>query len=84
MKDAIDNEKTKGILTLLIKEIQDILEYYEANPSDGFRELHTLLKHWIEPNDLHPERVKSLPKEYGNRIIAGDKSVWKEIMNLIS
>lgn len=79
MKNTMDT-KTKGILTLLIHEIQEIIKhYYDDDPHEGLVQISNLLCRWIKPNDLHIERVKKIPKEFIERVELGDQKVWDEI-----
>ena len=79
-KNALD-EKTKGVLTLLIHEIQEIIDSPKLDDHERIGEIYHLLQHWIKPNDLHPERVKTIPKEFTQRVMKGDQTVWDEIFH---
>lgn len=48
------SKETKGVLTILIAEVQDCKD---------MEEVRSLLDCWIKANDLHPEQVESLSKE---------------------
>ena len=79
MKDVKLDYKTKGILTLLIHEIQEVLNNSKTDEMDKLTIVEERLEHWIKANDLHPERVKTIPKEYVKRVEMGDQKVWNEI-----
>ena len=59
MKDAVDNAKIKGVLTLLIAEIKDIIDSNQ-NIFEKMTKIDNLLDGWIKVNDLHPEKVKEI------------------------
>lgn len=53
----IDSE-TKATLTILIREIQDILKQPHLRVSQIETEITELLDTWIKANGLHPEQVQ--------------------------
>jgi len=55
----VDSE-TKATVTILIREIQDILKQPHLRVSQIKTEISELLDSWIKANDLHPEHVKIL------------------------
>ena len=78
------NRKTKGILTLIVAEMQQII--VKAHDKYVTKEqcldwMQVLLDCWIEPNDLHPIDVKTIPKELTERIMKGDKTAWDEVFD---
>jgi len=53
------NEETKALITILIREVQDLTFKYSdkyKSKSEFIKELLILLNGWIKANDLHPER----------------------------
>ena len=81
MERVMDNWKTKGVVTLLIKEIKDVLDSNAQgfDEMDRLTEIERIVNLWITANDLHPERAKTMPKALVERIEKGDRSVWDEI-----
>jgi len=52
-------EETKALMTILIREVQDLtFKYSDKYKSKGefITELLKLLDGWIKANDLHPEK----------------------------
>ena len=73
------SKNTKGTLTILIREIQDIHPKYKEEILNSIKEgdinkcceawlkakddLDVLLNSWIKPNNLHPEDVQVLKSD---------------------
>ena len=55
----VDSE-TKATVTILIREIQDILKQPHLRVSQIKTEISELLDSWIKANDLHPEHIQIL------------------------
>lgn len=87
MEDAITDTQTKGILTLIVSEMQEIVTKAQdkyVTKEDCLIWMQDLLDAWVKPNKLHPERVKTIPEELTNRIQKGDRKVWKEVFEWYS
>lgn len=48
------SKETKGILTILIAEVQDC---------ENMEEVKSLSDCWVKANDLHPEKVEQVSRE---------------------
>lgn len=72
-------EETKGVLTLMIHEIHEVLRCDKLTDIQKLREINTLLEHWIKHNDLHPERIRTIPEEINKQLLRGDKKAWLKV-----
>lgn len=87
MNTMLRDTLSRGVLTLIISEMQEIIEKScdkYVTKEDCLQWMRELLDAWIKPNDFHPERVKTVPKELTDRIKRGDRTVWKEVFKWYS
>jgi len=56
-RDEEVTERSKGYLTIIVKEIKDIIEKYSEK--EATEKINTLLDGWVKQSNLHLERVKN-------------------------
>jgi len=61
------NKETEGIVTILISELQDVLNDSKTDEMDKLTLIGELLGCWVKANNLHPDnviRVKDLKERW--------------------
>jgi len=82
IQDCMD-DKTRGILSLFVAEIQEVLFTEKLSSKVKIIEIKKILQSWIKPNKLTPEKVKTIPKEITKQYMKGKigfDELLKEVM----
>lgn len=60
--DVVISKEAEAVITILIREIQDILNQ-DLKPEIQVKKIKELLDVWIKANDFHPEKVETSTAE---------------------
>jgi hypothetical protein len=74
LQDVVD-DKMRGVLSLFVSEIQEIIASDKIPDDRKGIEITTLMHYWIQGCKLTPEKVRQAPKEISDKVMRGEAGI---------